>query len=206
MIHAYNDNYVECVSDNLGELFHKAIFEQGYNPDEFASIFAESTVARGIEHAHPLYLAGMSSTELLEEITGKNDGYPPVPEDRSQGYWTGYIIALAQHSVNCSFRKLFSEFPCSRIYSLYHPMHEADESSMIELIDKKIHPENILRAKRVAMGYSQSKLALISQVNLRSIIAYEHGEIELENASGITLYRLAHTLGCSIEDLLLRRQ
>lgn len=138
MITAYNDCYLYDVADNVGGLFHKAVFEQGYKPDEFASLFAQSSVAKGIENCHPLYLAGMSSSEMLEEITGINDGGRPVPEDRSQGFWTGYIIALSQHAINCSFREMFSKYPCSRIYSLYHPMHEAPEESMIEQIGKAV--------------------------------------------------------------------
>ena len=42
-------------------------------------------------------------------------------------------------------------------------------------------------------------------VNLRSIVAYERGEVKLENASGITLYRLSRTLNCTIEELITGR-
>ena len=51
-------------------------------------------------------------------------------------------------------------------------------------------------------GFTQARLAEVSGVGLRSIQMYEQRVNDINKAQGITLYRLAHALGCSIDDLL----
>ncbi len=60
-----------------------------------------------------------------------------------------------------------------------------------------------LKQIRQNMGISQSELAEISGVNLRSLQDYEQGRKTLFSASGEMLYRLSFALNCSINDLLI---
>ena len=59
-----------------------------------------------------------------------------------------------------------------------------------------------LKEAREAYGISQSRLAQLSGVSLRTIQAYEAEARDLNLASGETLYRLASVLGLQIEALL----
>lgn len=59
-----------------------------------------------------------------------------------------------------------------------------------------------LKKIRQARGLSQSKLACLAEVDLRSIQMYEQGRNDINKAQAGTLYKLARALGCNIEDLL----
>ncbi len=62
--------------------------------------------------------------------------------------------------------------------------------------------KNIRHAKKL----SQRRLAIQSGVNFHSLQDYEQGHKRLLSANGETLLRLATTLGCSVEALLLPNQ
>lgn len=59
-----------------------------------------------------------------------------------------------------------------------------------------------LKRIRTAKNISQSKLAELSNVNVRLIQDYEQGHKQINNAMAITLYNLAIPLNCTIEELL----
>ena len=61
---------------------------------------------------------------------------------------------------------------------------------------KKIRNENNL---------SQSKLAELSGVSLRMIQKYETGDRDINNASAVTVYKLAQTLKVNVEDLINKK-
>ena len=84
----------------------------------------------------------------------------------------------------------------------YFPYHEMDITRIIEIIEKKLNKQNSLKEKRLERGLSQSELSKISGVNLRTLKAYEQNKIALESVQAGTLYLLARTLNCTIEDLL----
>ena len=55
---------------------------------------------------------------------------------------------------------------------------------------------------RISKNLSQSQLATLSGVNLRTLQDFEQGRKPLKNAKGEMLFRLSSTLGCTINDLL----
>lgn len=55
---------------------------------------------------------------------------------------------------------------------------------------------------RISKNLSQSQLASLSGVNLRTLQDFEQGRKPLKNAKGEMLYRLSFALDCSINDLL----
>lgn len=59
-----------------------------------------------------------------------------------------------------------------------------------------------LKNKRLLNHLSQSQLARLSGVNLRTLQDFEQGRKPLKNAKGDMLYRLSVALDCSINDLL----
>lgn len=61
---------------------------------------------------------------------------------------------------------------------------------------------NNLQRIRKRAGLSQSQLAELSGVSLRMIQKYETGDRDINNASAITVYKLAQSLKVNVEDLL----
>ena len=63
---------------------------------------------------------------------------------------------------------------------------------------------NITNLKRIRLDkkISQSKLAILSGVNVRLIQDYEQGHKPINNAMAITVYRLAKALDCTVDNLL----
>ena len=62
--------------------------------------------------------------------------------------------------------------------------------------------ETNLKCIRTAKGYSQKQLAELSGVSLRSIQMYEQRRKDINKAQSDSLYRLAKSLNCTMEDLL----
>ena len=73
----------------------------------------------------------------------------------------------------------------------------------MEFIEKKLQKINALKEMRLKRGLSQSELSKKSKIPLRSIKAYEQGSRDLLKAQAETLYILARTLDCTMEDLLI---
>lgn len=59
-----------------------------------------------------------------------------------------------------------------------------------------------LQRMRTEKGYSQSQLAEKSGVTIKMIQKYESGERDINNAKGITIYKLAKAIECSMETLI----
>lgn len=202
MIHAYNELYLNSVIHNVGGIFDIAINAEQIDADSFALQFAGSAVAKEIEAAAPNYLAGKSSTEMLSEILGRGCNYTNIPMYRSPEYWAGWVLAYTQWSLNRTFEELLSAISFSRIVALYNPYHEAEEQKTVDLIDKLLSDEPPLKRIRTLRKLSQSQLAKLSGVKLRTIQSYEQGDIDIAKAQGEILYSLAKALDCTIEELL----
>lgn len=59
-----------------------------------------------------------------------------------------------------------------------------------------------LKKMRIRRGYTQKELSEASDVNIKSIAAFEQDPKKLSVASTCTVYKLAETLNCEIEDIL----
>ena len=88
---------------------------------------------------------------------------------------------------------------------MYHPLHEADITKFVDVVDKRIreyYAETNLKRIRTAYGCTQAELAKKSDVSLRSVQMYEQRNKDINKASVETVYRLAKSLGCTVEDLI----
>ena len=65
-----------------------------------------------------------------------------------------------------------------------------------------IEQETHLKTIREDRGISQTELAKLSSVKLRSIQTYEQKVNAIDKAQVGTVYKLSRVLGCTIEDLL----
>lgn len=59
-----------------------------------------------------------------------------------------------------------------------------------------------LKKHRIEKGFSQSQLAELAGMSLRTLQHYEQGERDINKAQAGTLLRIARALDCTIEDLL----
>lgn len=202
MIHAYDEYYLSQTQHKLGVIFELAVNFEKMDIDEFAQIFLNSKVCKAFEKADPIYISGKSANELLGIILNKQpleieQGMSCPPE-----HWVGYVLAYAQWHFNKSFKEIIDAFPCSQLMMSYFPYHEMDITQTMELIQKKLPMTNSLKELRLKRGLSQTELAKISGVPLRSIKAYEQEATKIQKAQAETLYLLARALDCHIEELL----
>ena len=202
MIRAYNEIYLSDVMHNLAALFDIAINAMEIMPDEIAEKFVFSKVASGIESGNPDYISGKSATEMLSEILEKDVPYNQVPLDRFPEYWAGWVLAYSQWYLNKPFKELLDAVPLSNLIAKYHPYHEAPEEKTAEWIEDNLPVKNKLTYFRKLRKLSKKQLADLSGVNIRSINYYEKDRSLLQKAQAETLYALAKTLDCTIEDLL----
>lgn len=202
MIHAYSDLYLNSVMHNLAALFDIAINAEKLDADAFASKFATSEIASGIEAGVPNILVGKSATEMLMIILKKDIDYTVVPVDRTPEYWAGWVLAKAQWYLNKTFKEVLDVMPFSKLVEMYHPYHEADEMKTVEKIKDCFPIISALKMIRQKRKLTQEQLAMLSGVNVRSIRSYEQGDNDISKAQGDTLQMLAKALDCSIEELL----
>jgi len=202
MIHAYNEIYLNNVMHNLSAFFDIAINAVQMDADDIAVRFCESKIASGIESGNPNYLSGKSATEMLSELLERDIEFNQVPLDRSPEYWAGWVLAYSQWYLNKSFKEIVNVVPFYKLVSLYNPYHEAPEIKTVERIRSLFPTESPLKRIRLQRQLSQTQLARLSKVKLRNIQCYEQGDVDVANAKAETLYALAKTLDCSIEDLL----
>lgn len=62
--------------------------------------------------------------------------------------------------------------------------------------------ETRLKRLREASGMSQARLAELAEVNIRTIRSYEQKTNDINKAQVNVVSKLAHALGCDIEDLM----
>ena len=155
-------------------------------------------------------MVGRSGVELaygvLEEVGEPAPTRQPIyTYNRSPEYWTGWAIAYYQWETGLCFEEIQQAVPITEVLLLYNPYHEMDirqfRDKMNELY-RAVHPETNLKALRTLAGLSQSELAELSGVPVRTIQQYEQRQKNINKAQAETLLRLARVLCCSVEELM----
>ena len=194
----------------MGELFDYAIRELEIEGEVFCNYFINSSVCQKLENGEPRYLLGKSGPELayeiLEEITGEVPKQNPgMALGRSPEYWCGWSLCFCQWDSGRSYRDILLAVPYDQLFGLYPTLHEADVTKVAEIVRehlKLFYSETNLKRIRKAYGCTQKELAAWSGVTLRSIQMYEERGKDINKAQAASLYALAKTLGCTMEDLL----
>lgn len=210
MIHAYQEMYVNKAQSSLADQFDYGINVCNISGADFVKLFLASSISKRIENGEPNYLVGKSGIEMvmdiLEETMGRQVNIKPQERyTRTIEYWIGWAISYYQWYSDKKFSEIFEAVSYEQLYKMYYTLHEADISKFVEVMDALIsahYPETNLKRIRTMYGCSQSILAKISGVSLRSIQMYEQRNKDINKAGAETLYRLARALGCSMEDLL----
>lgn len=211
-IRAYNELYLNDAITSLANAFDYAINTCKQEPDWFAKLFTQSEISTQFERGNPSIISGKSGEELAKSVlkaTYPDKTFPQYvySEGRTPEYWAGWALAQYQWATAKRFKDIFARIPLSEIILMYPVFHEMDITQFIDSMERKyneIQTETKLKKIRESRQLSQSELAKLSGVSLRSIQLYEQRVNDIDKAQAQTLYKLSCALGCNIEDLLER--
>lgn len=210
MTHAYQEIYLSKAQSALGDAFHYAVNACDIPGEDFVKLFVISSVSKRMENGEPAYLSGKSGIEIAREIVEetKRQELNIEPEEnfnRSKEYWIGWAVAYYQWYSGRKYSDIFKVISYESLENMYYTLHEADITKFADIVDshmREYFSETNLKRIRTTYGISQAELSKRSGVSLRSIQMYEQRNKNINKASAETLYNLAKTLGCTIEDLL----
>lgn len=202
-MNAYDKTYRYDTMRNLGAMLDYAVNTCGEDLAFFWARFLACDIADEISRGNPRYLCGLSGTELALEVSRKTGPELPLIRTRintgSPEYWTGWIIAYLQWTLNLSFRALETcGLPITDIYAHYHPLHEAGEDRTVLFAKARILPGwegKQLKRTRKDAGLTQEELSARSGIPLRNIRAYEQGRIPLDKVASGSLRALYLAIG-----------
>ncbi len=209
-IHAYQEMYAYRAQSALGDAFDYAINVLKMQPNDFITLFLVSSISKSMEVGEPKYVTGKSGIEILVDVIYETTGkeFEIEAEDRffrTREYWIGWAVAYYQWYSNRSYSEIFEAVSFEELQNMYYTLHEADITKFVEIMDsllKEYFHETNLKRRRVRCKLSQSKLAELSGVSLRSIQMYEQRNKDINKASADKLYRMAKILNCKMEDLI----
>lgn len=207
MIHAYDKNYLSKAQKNLASMFDYVVYDLDEDLSLFFQKFLQSKICSQFERGESTVIVGKSGVELALEVM-KDESlalkYRPAA-NRTPEYWCGWALAYFQWYTNLSFKEINNYIQISEILAMYSPYHEMDVSQfcdkMIELYNKRKNKTN-LKALRLNAGLSQSELAEISDIPIRTIQQYEQNQKNINVAKAETVIKLAKTLNCTVEALM----
>lgn len=210
MTRAYQETYVSRAQQVLGDAFDFAINTCKVPGEDFVKLFVVSSFSKRFENGEPSCVAGKSGAELaldvLAETTNRNFDVEVVAAvERSSEYWIGWAVAYYQWYSGRKFGEIFQVVSFENLQNMYYTLHEADVTKFVDVMDsltKEFFFTTNLKRIRLSYGCTQAELAENSGVSLRSIQMYEQRNKDINKASADTLFCIAKTLGCSIEDLL----
>lgn len=210
MICAYDKVYLECAKRVLGRMLDFAVYDLNYSIDEFFDLFIKSGVATRFEHGDFTILAGKSGIEVAYEVLEKvqietERVKPRFTANRSEEYWTGWALAHYQWETALSFEEITKFIPIHYVKALYSPYHEMDIRHFVEKMNalyREAKPHTNLKLRRQQAGLSQSELAELSGIPVRTIQQYEQRQKNINKAQVEYLFKLSNTLCCEVECLL----
>lgn len=210
MMYAYSEYYLNDAKENLAAFYDYGVGTCKIEMDLLTWIFIKSGYADRFERGNPAVIAGMSGIELARTVI--HDSFPDkefeeyVPSiGRTDLYWAGWVLAEFQWSTCMRFKDIFDRIPFSEIILMYKVYHEMSVENFIEDLSKRLEAtaqDTRFKKIRESRGLSQSELAELSGVKLRSIQMYEQKINDIDKAQAGTIYKLSRVLGCTVEDLL----
>lgn len=207
MIHAYDKNYLSKAQSTLASMIDFAVYDLNIPIEKFYQNFLVSPISEQFESGEASIITGKSGVELALEVLEDEKlakEYRPAA-NRSPEYWTGWALAYFQWQTNLTFKQINSLIPITEILSMYNPYHEMDISQfcdkMTEIYNSRKSETN-LKKYRLAAGLSQSELAKLSGVQVRTIQQYEQRVKNINAAKAESVIALSKALECPVEMLL----
>ena len=210
-MYAYDYNLFPKAQLSLASMFDYAVDLCEIPLDLFYTKFINSSYSEKFEHGDTKVVAGMSGIELAREImyvSGMENRLmePVYPIPVSNEFWLGWSLAHYQWVNALPFAKITENVPIRVIYDMYSKYHEMDIRQFDDALDEIRHrnEESSLKRLRTYAGYSQSELAEITGIPLRTIQQYEQRSKDICKANVDYCIRLSKALHCDIEMLLER--
>ena len=210
MIHAYDKVYLEKARTTLGRMLDFAANDLHMDLAEFYDLFIYFGASDLFSSGDPDILVGKSGIELAYEVLDRSGLVyqrvtPGFTLDRSKEYWTGWALAYYQWETSLSFAEINNYISIEKIRALYSPYHEMDISQFVDHLNERIRGAKYLtnlKLLRTRSGLSQSQLASVSGVPLRTIQQYEQRQKNINKAQAEYVFMLSRSLSCNPEDLL----
>ena len=212
MMHAYDKLYLEKARAALARMLDFAVYDLHQDLTSFFDLFISSGVAPLFEQGDIHILVGKSGVELAYEVLERSGlAYkrvtPQYSMDRSEEYWTGWALAYYQWETAQPFAEIVQYIPIQDILAMYDPYHEMDIRQFCDAMSerlRKARPDTNLKLLRLQNSLTQSELAGISGVPLRTIQQYEQRQKNINKAQAEYLDMLSGALNCSIEQIIER--
>ena len=210
MIHAYDKSYLATAQKNLARMLDYLVNDLHYSLETAWQWFLMSEFSSRFEQGDCSVLVGMSGAELAHRILEQVGEavpaqYPSYAYDRSPEYWTGWAIAYYQWDTGLSFTAIEQAIPITEVRMLYTPYHEMDIRQFADKMNelyRAAKTETNLKALRTQAGLSQSELAKLADIPVRTIQQYEQRQKDINKAHAETLLRFSRVFHCRIEDLM----
>lgn len=211
MLRTYTKYYLYDVQRLLATLFDYLLKDVKLTPKELQDMLLTSSYTKLIEQFNPSIVSGKSGVEvanlmLTECMPNKQIVNQTLPIQRSAYFWAGFVLAYYIWDKRISFEKIFEFSSIEEVLDMYKLYHEYDVTNFVDAMEEKRKERTRkitnLKKYRLLNNLSQSQLAKLSGVALRSIQLYEQRVNDIDKGQANTLYRLSEALNCSIEDLL----
>jgi len=210
MIRAYNEWYLSDARRCLANSLDYAVYSLGIGLSEYYDMFIESDVCTRFEKGDPFIVSGKSGVELalmiVSQYRGEQDYMERVYHDgKSREYWAGWALAFHQWYTACTLRQLNNEIPIETILDMYDKYHEMDIMHFVDRITEMRRERRLttyLKKLREFKGFSQSELAAMTGIPLKTLQHYEQGDKQLNKANVMYVLTLARVLDCNPEVLI----
>lgn len=211
MMNAYDRIYLEAARNSFGRMLDYAVYDLKYDLTEFWELFLSSDVSKKLERGDVSVLAGRSGVEMALMVAGKEKIYtePFYAEGKSSEYWLGWALAYYQWKTCLSFSQITEQVSITEMLRMYSPYHEMDIQHFCDKLSEKYEArkrQTNLKHKRLAAGLSQSQLAELTGIPVRTIQQYEQNQKDINKARAEYLIALARALYCDPAGLLEIRE
>ncbi|MCR4990015.1 MAG: helix-turn-helix domain-containing protein [Lachnospiraceae bacterium] len=210
MIRAYSELYLNDARKRLANSFDYAVYTLGYPLEDYHQMFIKSGYAGRFGRGNARVISGVSGIELtlrvIEACTGKYDPRERVYNNgKSPEYWVGWALGFYQWYSACSFETLQKEVPISSMLLMYDKYHEMDIMHFVDRVNQ-IRQQNraytYLRMFREKSGLSQSELAKLTDIPVRTIQQYEQRQKSINHARAEYVIALAKALNVQPVELM----
>lgn len=207
MIHAYDEMYLSQARGSLGLMIDFAVYDLEQDLNTFWEVFINSDICKNFESGDSRTVAGMSGIELAHEVLGnkyRNIERKPVM-NRSAEYWLGWALAYYQWDTGLSFKEIDEMIDIMDLFQMYNKYHEIDIRHFCDKLNEIYNSKNTdtnLKKIRQKSGLSQSQLAIVTDIPVRTIQQYEQRQKDINKARAEYLIKFAKALYCDPEDLI----
>ncbi len=200
-MNAYDKSYLEKARISLGRMLDYAVHDLKYDLSKFWEMFLRSSVSKRFEMGEVSIIAGRSGVELALMICEHDKEYtkPRFRDDKSKEYWLGWALAYFQWKNSIPFSKITNVIQIKDIRKMYNPYHEMDIRQFCDTLSQMYvlrKGYTNLKQKRLEAGLSQSQLANLTNIPVRTIQQYEQGQKNINRAGAEYLMAFSRALYC----------